>query len=244
MSERIDLLEATVRRLERRLQRQQRVAAVALVLLFAALAIATVQAQTARQRITELDVERLNVVEPDGQLVMSLANTARLPDPLLGGKTLATPRSGPGIIFFDGKGWEVGGLTYSTRDNGTATGHLSFDQFHNDQVVYLQYADNGSTDKRAGLYVVDRKRTPTLDEFVRLRGEQASAPPARRTEIDAQLRGSTAQRVFIGSENETAVVRLRDLQGKDRIRMSVDPQGAARLEFLDAAGTVVDRLPK
>jgi hypothetical protein len=206
--------------------------------------MATLQAQTTRQRITELDVERLNVVEPDGQLVMSLANTARLPDPLLAGKTLETGRNGPGIIFFDGKGWEVGGLTYGTRANGGATGHFSFDQFHNDQVVYMQYDDNGSTNKRAGLFVMDRARTPTLDEIVRLRGEQASASAERKAAIDAQLRGTAAQRVFVGAENETAMVRLRDRQGRDRIRLAVDQQGTARLEFLDAAGAVVERLPR
>jgi hypothetical protein len=40
------------------------------------------------------------------------------------------------------------------------------------------------------------------------------------------------------------MVRLRDRAGRDRIRMTVDPEGVARLEFLDAAGAVVDRLPK
>jgi hypothetical protein len=244
MSDRVDQLEAQLVRLERRLQRQQRIAGIALALLCAVLAMATLQAQTGRQRIAELDVERLNVVEPDGQLVMSLANTMRLPDPLLGGKTLETGRNGPGIIFFDGKGWEVGGLTYGTRANGGATGHFSFDQFHNDQVVYMQYDDNGSTNKRAGLFVMDRARTPTLDEIVRLRGEQASASAERKAAIDAQLRGTAAQRVFVGAENETAMVRLRDRQGRERIRLAVDQQGAARLEFLDAAGAVVERLPK
>jgi catechol 2,3-dioxygenase-like lactoylglutathione lyase family enzyme len=244
MSDRVDQLEAQLVRLERRLQRQQRIAGIALALLCAVLAMATLHAQTGRQRITELDVERLNVVEPDGQLVMSLANTTRLPDPLLGGKTLETGRNGPGIIFFDGKGWEVGGLTYGTRANGGATGHFSFDQFHNDQVVYMQYDDNGSTNKRAGLFVMDRARTPTLDEIVRLRGEQASASAERKAAIDAQLRGTAAQRVFVGAENETAMVRLRDRQGRERIRLAVDQQGAARLEFLDAAGAVVERLPK
>jgi hypothetical protein len=145
MSERIERLEETVRRLERRLQWQQRIAALACVALGVTVAIATVQA---------------------------------------------------------------------------------------------------STNKRAGLFVVDRARTPTLDEFVRLRGEQAGATPERRAAIDAQLRGASAQRVFIGSENETAMVRLRDRQARDRIRLAVDPQGVARLEFLDAAGTVVDRVPK
>src|SRR4029453_8202913 len=126
-----------IERLERRIRRQQRFGAAALIA--CVLAVAMLQAQPARQRFTELDVERLNVVEPDGQLVLSMANTARLPDPLVGGKTVETSRTGPGLIFFDGKGWEVGGLIYGTRGGDAAGAHCSFDQFHNDQVVYMNY---------------------------------------------------------------------------------------------------------
>jgi hypothetical protein len=45
-------------------------------------------------------------------------------------------------------------------------------------------------------------------------------------------------------EEETAMVRLRDRAGRDRIRMSVNPQGVAQLEFPDEAGKVIDRLPR
>jgi hypothetical protein len=247
MSDRVDLLEMRIRQLERRSRRQRQLAGVAAALFASVLTLGALQAQTGRQRFTELDVERLNVVEPDGQLVLSMANTARLPDPLVAGKTVETSRTGPGMIFFDGKGWEVGGLIYGTRGASGSNGagaHFSFDQFHNDQVVYLDYEDNGSTIKRAGLYVVDRARTPTQDELIRLRGEVASAPADARAALQAQLRNLSAQRIFVGSDNETAMVRLRDREGRDRIRLMVDAQGVARLEFLDASGSVVDRMPK
>jgi hypothetical protein len=58
------------------------------------------------------------------------------------------------------------------------------------------------------------------------------------------MRATSAQRVFVGSDEETAMVRLRDRAGRDRIRMSVNPQGIAQLEFLDESGKVIDRLPK
>jgi hypothetical protein len=92
--------------------------------------------------------------------------------------------------------------------------------------------------------VVDRARTPTLDEIIRIRGELTTASAAQRPALETQLRNISAQRIFVGSDNETAMVRLRDRAGRDRIRMTVDPEGVARLEFLDAAGAVVDRLPK
>ncbi len=210
-----------IRALERQLQWHRRVGGVAAIV-GAMLAWAAFQAPEQRARFTEVNVERLNVVEPDGQPVLSMANTARLPAPLHDGKTVATDRTGPGMIFFNGKGEEVGGLIYGARqtaDGYAAGAHLSFDQFRSDQVVYLDYQDNGTTLKAAGLYVVDRDRNDPL-------------------------RIPSAQRIFVGSVNETAMVRLRDRGGKDRIRLSVSPEGVASLEFLDANGRVVDRLPK
>ena len=213
--------EQRIHALERQLQWHRRVGGVVLIV---GLGVALASFQSPRQNahFTEVDVERLNVVEPDGQLVLAMANTARLPDPIQAGKTVETDRTGPGMIFFDGKGEEVGGLIYGTRrtpDGYAAGAHLSFDQFRSDQVVYLDYQDNGTTLKAAGLYVVDRDR---------------NNPP----------RIPSARRIFIGSVNETAMVQLRDRSGKERVRLSVSPEGVARLEFLDSNGRVVERVPK
>jgi hypothetical protein len=245
MTDDVLVLRSRLLRLEQQVRWQRRVGA-ALALGIAVLLFAAFQAPAAKTRFTEVDVERLNVVEPDGQLVMAIANTARLPEPQIAGKTIGSGRTGPGIIFFDGKGWEVGGLTYSTtvRKDGTfaAGGHLSFDQFRNDQVVFLSYQDDG-THKRSGLYVVDRARTPTIDEIVRL-AEAAKKSPEAQKAVDEKLRGVAAQRIFVGSDDETAMVRMRDRAGRDRLRMVVGPDGAPKLEFLDDTGKVVLVLPK
>jgi hypothetical protein len=246
MSQSTDRFEARIEQLERRIRLHQWIGGVA-VLLVGLIAGAGIWAQARRARFTELNVERLNVVEPDGQLVLAMANTARLPMPLIAGKTVETKRTGPGLIFFDGKGWEVGGLIYGTqptRDGYQAWGHFSFDQFRNDQVVYLNYQDDGEKNKSAGLFVVDRARSPSLDEMIRMQKDLAGAAGETRAALEAKLRAAAAQRVFVGSENETAMVRLRDRGGQDRIRLLVDPQGAARIELLDESGKVVERLPK
>lgn len=240
-----DPLQIRIQQLERQLRRQQRVT-LAIVVSIGVIATAAFQTKDTNARFTELTVERVNIVEPDGQLVLAMANTARLPDPLIAGKTVETPRTGPGIIFFDGKGWEVGGLTYNTRESEkgySAGGHFSFDQFRNDQVVYLSYQDNG-TRKTAGLYIVDRARSPRIDELLAMREQAQKATPDEKKALDDKLRGTAAQRIFVGSDDETAMVRLRDKAGRDRIRMSVSPQGVAQLEFLDEAGATAARFPK
>lgn len=50
--------------------------------------------------------------------------------------------------------------------------------------------------------------------------------------------------MFLGSTDRTAAVLLRDPEGRPRIRLAVDSAGAARLEFLDEAGEVVQALPE
>jgi hypothetical protein len=53
-----------------------------------------------------------------------------------------------------------------------------------------------------------------------------------------------AERVYLGRDmSRAAVLRLKDPNGRDRIRLTVDSLGAASLEFLDENGTVTRRLP-
>ena len=75
-----------------------------------------------KQKIDELTVERLNVVEKNGQLVSVIANTSRMPDPVVGGKTFKTERPA-GMIFYNGIGDECGGLVF-----GAVTGEQARDR--------------------------------------------------------------------------------------------------------------------
>jgi hypothetical protein len=51
------------------------------------------------------------------------------------------------------------------------------------------------------------------------------------------------QRVFVGSQDKAAMVQLRDTHGRVRVRLAVDAQDTARLEFLDEAGKAVAQYP-
>ena len=68
------------------------------------------------QKFEVIDVQRINVVEPDGRFALVIANTSRLPQPIIGGKEHPTGRTGPGMLFFNGKGDECGGLVYTSRE--------------------------------------------------------------------------------------------------------------------------------
>lgn len=238
-------MESRVARLENSLTRSRRLNGLLIAGTSVLLCAAFLSPRSTREEFTELTVERLNVVEPDGQLVVAIANRDRLPEPLIEGKTVETGRKGPGMIFFDGKGWEVGGLLFGTEadENGyQSSGHLSLDQYHNDQVVYLNHFDNGES-KMAGLHVVDRDRELTIDKMLALRDGGGEFDAEELRALKGRAANAMAKRIFLGSEDETAVLRMQDRDGRPRILLSVDSEGGARLTFLDEYGDVVLQLP-
>src|SRR5882672_3740755 len=62
-----------------------------------------------KQKFDEISVERLNVIEKNGQLIAVISNRDRMPDPITNGKAFKTERP-PGMIFYNGEGDECGGL--------------------------------------------------------------------------------------------------------------------------------------
>lgn len=209
-------------------------------------------------RLDTLDVNRINVMHDSGLLALALAGHGRLPGPhfegqgyppeLSGGRTRAT-----GMIFFNERGDEVGGLTYNGQltDSGyRAGGGVTFDQFRQDQVVSLQYQDNGSS-RSAGVNVWDRNADVSIGQILALVDARQNAEGAARDSVEAAIRELeansgwiAAHRVFLGSQDRTAILRMQDRSGRTRIRMYVDTLDVARLEFLDAEGRVISALPR
>jgi hypothetical protein len=223
--------------------------------LLVVLALTAFRRQPQRARFTEIDVERINVVEPDGKLRMVIANRPRSIGPIYQGKPFGYPGgSRPGIIFFNDEGTENGGLGFSGRrgPDGTyqASTQLAFDQFDSDQILYLSYADQNGV-RRTGLTVADRAEANIYDVVQARDSLQARFPAGpQRDSAMRVLMGPRngvpmfAQRIFLGRDPaKNAVVNLSDPQGKPRLRLVVDSTGRARVEFLDEGGRVTYSLP-
>lgn len=210
-----------------------------------------------KQRFGEIDVERINIVEPDGKLRMVLSNRPRSIGPIYKGEPFGYPGgTRPGIIFFNDEGTENGGLTFSGRmgpdGKYQASSGFSFDQFNQDQVLYFQYNDNNGT-RRMGFTVADRADADIL-AMVKQRDSIMAAHPegaARTQALQAWAqqrpggRAMFAQRVYVGRDPaRNAVVNLSDPEGRTRLRLVVDSSGTAGLEFLDAQGQVTARYPR
>jgi hypothetical protein len=220
------------------------------------LALTAFMQQPEKQRFTEIDVERLNIVEPDGKLRMVIANRPRSIGPIYKGKPFAYPGgTRPGIIFFNDEGTENGGLTMtgSRRPDGTysASTHMSFDQFDQDQIVVLNYSDQNGT-RQAGLTFSDRWDKPIIEFSNQLDSVRAMPDGPAKTEAMRRLRSpiqngvvAAAPRVFIGRDrSKAALLRLHDPMGRTRLLLSVDSLGAPRLQFFDDSGRVTATLPE
>jgi hypothetical protein len=217
-------------------------------LLLAAVASLAVRQAVRPPRFEEIDVERINVVEKDGRLTMVIANGERQHPGVVDGKTLSRKRP-TGILFFNDKGDECGGLGFDGQEKdgkASAGALLAFDRFRQDQTVGIQYGErNGQY--FAGLRVWDRPETslgPVIEKLAAV--EQMSEGPAKAAALkELREMPGGAERVMVGRDREqSAVVRLADAKGKPRIKLSVGVEGVPKLEFFDETGKVTYSLPQ
>lgn len=202
-----------------------------------------------KTKFTEIDVERINIVEKDGKLKMVISNGERQHPGVIDGKTLSRTRP-PGILFFNERGDECGGLSFSgdQKDGAANAGALlAFDRFRQDQTVGIQYSESNGQ-YSAGLRVWDRPDTSLAEVIDQLQAIQKMPDGPEKTQAMQKLRSSPGasgpQRVFVGKTREKAsALTLSDPQGRPRLQLMVDAKGAAKLEFLDENGNVVQRLP-
>jgi hypothetical protein len=213
--------------------------------------------ESQRTRFTEIDVERINVVEKDGKLRLTISNAERLPEPIIGGKSYplrgGTGAGSGGMIFFNDEGNENGGLAYAGHKTATgyrANGHLTFDQFDQDETVSFSYTDVDGR-ARAGFTIADRSNIPIKIFADSAMAFQALPDGPEKTRRLQQLRdsavgeaGKSTLRVFVGkTPDRSSVLLLADPAGRPRMRLTVDSTGAPAMDFLDETGRTVRRYP-
>ncbi|MEO9078168.1 MAG: hypothetical protein ABI268_02550 [Rhodanobacter sp.] len=189
-----------------------------------------------------IDVQRINVREPDGTLRMVISDHAAFPGLILHGKEYAHERTQAGMLFFNDEGTEQGGLIFAgskSADGKVSSGlSLTFDRYDQDQQLQLIGLDrNGRT--VAGMQVNDVPDRPIMqdmDEQAKLDAMPAKARDALMASRDSkQYYG--APRYYAGkSLSNNSVVMLNDASGKPRLQLLVTPEGKAEIRFLDAKG--------
>lgn len=209
-----------------------------------------------------INAKRINLVEDNGKPALVLGSSTTLPNANVFGRP-ESPRGVPGIIFYNQRGDETGGLIFSASDEGAETVdggvHLSFDQVNQNQTIFMNTWRNGDF-VRTALRVMDRptdmdiRQTNRPPEYEAYRERMRAAKTDEERErlqrewnILAGEKRYFAERIFLGSEGDgtstrTAMLEIKDSRSRPRIRLSVDESDRPRIEVLDENGRVVRSL--
>lgn len=202
-------------------------------------------------RARELDVQRINVSEPDGTVRLIISNKAQFPGLIVKGHEFAhKDRQTAGMLFFNDEGTENGGLIFggARKSNGQVSsyGHLSFDQYMQDQTLTLESNQEGNSFSK-NFSIVDRPQYSISDVIPLIEKYQNDPSYENKAAIDAFVaqHGAAASRLYIGEFPDKSVsVELKDEDGRSRLVLRIGIDGKPHLQFLDAKGNIIDELPK
>jgi hypothetical protein len=237
-------------RLRRELRLLRAYAAINTLVLVVLATAAFRQTSGAPQKFDQISVHRIDVVDDDGTLRMVISNKDHMHPGVIEGRTIDRQRRVAGILFFNDRGDEDGGVTYTGREvNGIpqADAGLNFDQYRQDQTIGIGYTESGGR-RSAALRVWDRPDTGLGEMIDKVNAANKLTDRAARDAELAKIRAAAPpapQRIFVGKNaDRAALVSLADANGKPRLTLTVDPNGNPRIEFLDESGKVTARVPQ
>ncbi|WP_047247750.1 hypothetical protein [Maribacter thermophilus] len=213
------------------------------------LALSSFNQQSLEKKFDEITVERINIVEPNGDLKMVISNKSKQHPGMFDGKVLFGERARPaGMIFFNEEQDEVGGILYQGNKKDGASWILSVDQYKTDQVMQMRYLKNNNGNARYGIQFWDKDEDVTMPVIAKKMDSLKSNGHTMQEAIEIiknSKKGApiTAERMFIGKTmDKDAGVFIQDKMGTDRLKIYVDDQNTPRIEILDEKGNVIKNL--
>jgi hypothetical protein len=209
--------------------------------------LATTVAQLKNEgNFKEITAERLNIVESDGTLRLAISNTKRQDPGAMNGKKIAQRDRPAGMIFFNDEGDECGGLVYDGNKK-SASMTYSIDQYKSDQVMQLQYQQDGTNSanmsRSYGLKMWDRDDRFPLARLIDYSDSLKKLNDANATKAGfAKIRAAGwlgRERLFVGKDTAGEVgIFLRDSNGNPRLRIYINKKNQPVIESLDEKGEI------
>lgn len=203
------------------------------------------------KRFKSIDVEKLNIIEEDGTVKMSLFNSQNIPPLIFEGEDLLPGHRQDdgvsGIIFYNGDGFECGGLTFGSKqlENGEHESALSltFDQYQQDQVVQMfTVEENG--EQMYGFNFFDRPKETIKETIGKMDTIRQMDDEVEKKKLMKELDQENPRRMFMGKTREgDLTIQMNDSVGRERIRMAIDKEDNPKIEFLNSDGEVIYSLP-
>ena len=193
-----------------------------------------------KEIIKELNVEKLNIVEPDGTIKMTLFNSQNIPSLIIEGEDiLPGHRKNDGVsgaMFYNNEGDECGGFIYgsSIDENGVVSMGMSltFDKYKQDQVLQLLLQKEGDIEQY-GISIYDRPNSHIKETLEAMKKLQAETNKEKQAALVKELQKDNAKRLFIGNDTDgTTKIALYDKQGEEAIKIYIDDLDNPQLEIL------------
>lgn len=192
----------------------------------------------------EISVERINVVESNGDLKLVISNSERQHQGIVNGKSLPKRKRQAGLIFFNSVGDECGGLIYDGNDKEAGL-VLSVDKYRDDQVMQLQYIENTKKNARKyGMQFWDYPKEDAYDERIKaFENYQKITDDKEKTEAYLKMKQEgllPEDRMFVGKNmNEDLGLFINDKKGKPRIKIYIDSKNNPKIELLNEEGNII-----
>jgi hypothetical protein len=197
-----------------------------------------------------LTARRINIVEPDGTVRLTISNRADFPGGWIHKKETPRPdrREAAGMLFMSEEGTEQGGLIWgaSQLPDGTIEnhGHLSLDQYEENQIFALDAGQDGK-DKFSQITIADQGDYP-VEEKRKAEERIGKLPEDKQDDAWREFFAThrhDVKRLVVGRAPDGSVgLSLRDGGGNVRVLLEVRSDGKSVLQFLDESGKVVSEL--
>jgi len=224
--------------------------AITTTIIFSFLILTSFILQNKNQKFEEIDVERINIIEKNGELKMVISNKTRQHPGIVNGKIIKREYQRPaGIIFFNQIGDEMGGLVFGENGENGHFGSLTWDKFKGDQTIGFRHLEGSNGKYSSGLSIWQQPDITGDIIAEKIDSINSNIKDASLRKVAFQkMRDDNllaASRMFLGkSRNDASLLIMNDMNGKERIIMKVDVDGKPQLEFLNETGEIIYSIPE
>lgn len=169
-----------------------------------------------------LDVERINIRDPDGTIRIAISNRAHAPDAVYRGKTYERSIDDlVGLVFYEANGDEAGGIALANLRDLKQSAFI-FDYTHQitDGIGMVKRESEDGESWETGFFLTDRREYKPGD----ITSSQG------------------VERIWLVNRNGNAALEISDPEGRTRIRIGVDADGQPAIHVLDEEGRVVSNM--
>ena len=163
----------------------------------------------------ELTVKRINIVDEKGENRMVISNQERMEPPIILGKKYKRALNPAGIIFYNEKGDECGGIALS-KNPETSTYALALDYDNADAIGLLSQQNNNTNTYKSGIIINDKDHSGKI--------------------------GSNINRINLMTTNGNSSLVINGPDEKPRIIISVDSIGNPLFKVINKKGEIIKKV--